>query len=246
MRDCLSLLLCSLLLAGCASKPQDPSGVWINQAAIDAARESGKLRESLQAYGPTFEWRLDTATGRADGTNGFETSSGRLSTDPATSNRWRVDLDDQGQDALHLDGAQLVQEASPHLPEQRFARPSRSVPANAPLGSGFEEALYAVFLGGDWIIREGNGEGGRVRFGADGSLEGLPGTDRYALCLAGDCASTSEEHDSLWLQQGNQGAPWIFTRQGDTLEIFAAVNRAQQDEIPDLVPGPRRWLLRRD
>jgi hypothetical protein len=98
-------------------------------------------------------------------------------------------------------------------------------------------------MGGDWKISSGPGEGGQVKFLPDGRLEGLPGADRYALCLAGDCASMSGENDSIWLQQGNKGAAWIFVRKGKQLEIFQALNSAQPDDQPQLNPGPRQWLL---
>ena len=72
------------------------------------------------------------------------------------------------------------------------------------------------------------------------------GAERYALCLAGDCAAMTGEHDSLWLQLGQQGAPWLFQRDGDELRIFQAINRATVDEVPDLHPGRLAWLLERD
>ena len=77
-------------------------------------------------------------------------------------------------------------------------------------------------------------------------FDGLPGAERFALCLAGDCAAMSGEYDSLWLQLGQEGNEWIFVRDGDQLQIFEALNRAQPDEMPDLYPGPERWLLERD
>ena len=49
--------------------------------------------------------------------------------------------------------------------------------------------------------------------------------------------------DSLWLERNQQGNPWIFKRNGKQLEIFQAVNEAQPDEMPELRPGARRWLL---
>ena len=61
----LPLLLLAALLSGCASTPNnDPSGTWINQAAIDAARESGRLREALLAYGPVSYTHLTLPTNR--------------------------------------------------------------------------------------------------------------------------------------------------------------------------------------
>ena len=60
MRCLLVTLFSSVLLSGCASTPQDPSGTWINQAAIDAASEDGNLREALLAYGPNLEWQIDS------------------------------------------------------------------------------------------------------------------------------------------------------------------------------------------
>ncbi|WP_263146010.1 hypothetical protein [Pseudomonas sp. RIT-PI-AD] len=245
MRHCLALLLCSAVLAGCASAPQDPSGIWINQAAIEAAGSSGKLRESLLAYGPNLEWRLDLPAGRADSSNGFELDEGRLVAEPA-KNHWHVDYYGDYRENLRLDGDQLIQDASANLPEQRFSRPAKPAAAGAPPGSSFEQALYGAYLGGTWKIRSGPGEGGLVLFHPDGSLAGLPGADRYALCLAGDCAAMSGEYDSLWLQQGAQGAPWMFTRDGGTLEIFEPINRASHDEMPEYTPGPRRWLLERE
>jgi len=53
----------------------------------------------------------------------------------------------------------------------------------------------------------------------------------------------SGENDSIWLQQGNKGAAWIFVRKGKQLEIFQALNSAQPDDQPQLNPGPRQWLL---
>ena len=47
-------------------------------------------------------------------------------------------------------------------------------------------------------------------------------------------------------QLGQQGAPWLFERDGDELRIFQAINRATVDEVPDLHPGRLAWLLERD
>ncbi|WP_373386937.1 hypothetical protein [Pseudomonas alcaligenes] len=237
------LILAAALLVGCAG-PQNADGTWINQPIIDAAREGIPLREALLAHGPTLEWRLDGPRGLATYSNGFELPEGRLTA--GEDGTLRVEYPGDYQEALHLRGDVLVQQASPYGPEQHFRRPQQQATEGAPVGSSFEWALYEAYLGGEWKIREGVGEGGLVLFHPDGRLEGLPGAERYALCLAGDCASMAGEHDSLWLQLGNQGAPWLFQRDGDQLRIFRALNRAAADEVPDLHPGRLAWLLERD
>ncbi|MHC5347435.1 hypothetical protein [Metapseudomonas furukawaii] len=244
MRFTLPLLLSAAILGGCSSAPSDPGGTWINQAAIDAAAREGKLRESLLAYGPNLEWRIDPKTGEALYSNGFELGEGKLAAQQ--DGNWRVDFYGDFHEVLSLEGQELVQQASENLPEQRFVHPANPSAEGAPMGSAFEHALYTAYLGGNWKIIEGQGQGGLVRFNPDGSLEGLPGADRYALCLAGDCAAMSGESDSIWLQQGNQGAPWLFVHDGDQLEILEARNRAEIDEMPDYAPGKRTWLLERD
>lgn len=244
MRSLLCLLTCLLLLGGCASKPKDPSGTWINQAAIDAAVESQHLREALLAYGPNLEWNLNSARQQATFSNGFELAEGQLSAQADDS--WQVNFYGDNHEVLKTQGELLIQQASATWPEQRFTRPKVKVDASAPTGSSFEYGLYDAFLAGSWKIRSGPGEGGLVIFHADGKLDGLPGAERFALCLAGDCAAMSGEYDSLWLQLGQEGNEWIFTRKGDQLQIFEALNRAQSDEMPDLYPGPQRWLLERD
>ncbi|MET1079398.1 MAG: hypothetical protein ABWY06_15405 [Pseudomonas sp.] len=244
MRPLLPCLF-AVLLGGCAGHSQDDlNGVWINQAAIDAATQGGSLREALLAYGPVLEWQIDSRRQAATFTNGFELPEGRLSaTEPGS---WQVLFDGDYRRSLQLEDGNLVQSASESGPDQHFTRATATPPAGAPVGSSFERALYQAYLGGEWAIVEGPGEGGSVLFQADGRLEGLPGTDRYALCLAGDCASMVGERDSLWLQQGNQGSVWIFVRDDDELQIFEAHNRAQSDEMPEYGPGPRRWLLELD
>lgn len=244
MRPVLALLLATWLLGGCAGTPGDPGGTWINQAAIDAATEGGKLREALLAYGPNLEWRIDGQRRLASFSNGFELGEGQLV--GQGPGRFRLDFSGDYQEYLSLNGKQLVQHASAVWPEQRFVRPATSPAAGAPPGSSFEQALYRAYLGGTWTIRKGLGEGGLVLFRPDGRLEGLPGAERYALCLAGDCAAMSGEHDSLWLQLGEQGQTWLFERDGSRLRIFEALNRAHFDEMPDYHKGPRRWLLQRD
>ena len=244
MRSFLCLLACLTLLGGCASKPKDPSGIWINQAAIDAAVDSQHLREALLAYGPNLEWNLNSARQQATFSNGFELADGQLSVQ--TDGLWQVSFYGEHHEVLKPEGALLIQQASATWPEQRFARPKVKIDAAAPAGSSFEYSLYEAFLAGSWKIRSGPGEGGLVIFHADGKLDGLPGAERFALCLAGDCAAMSGEYDSLWLQLGQEGNEWIFVRDGDQLQIFEALNRAQPDEMPDLYPGPQRWLLERD
>ncbi len=236
----LPALLCLALLTGCAGTPKTPDGTWINQAAVDAASQGGSLREALLAYGPNLEWRIDSQHGEAAYSNGAQTAQGRLLADG--EQRWTVRFTEDVQENLQLADGNLQQQASPQAPEQRFVR---SEPG-ARLGSRFEQALYQAYLSGQWKIEEGLGQGGLVLFHPDGRIEGLPGAERYALCLAGDCAAMSGEHDSLWLQQGQQGAPWLFQRDGDQLHIFQAHNRASADQFPDFTPGAQAWLLRRD
>jgi hypothetical protein len=238
------ILLAAALLAGCAGSPASPDGVWINQPAIDAAAEGGSLREALLAHGPNLEWQISSQRRVASYSNGFEIAEGQLS-EPQPG-QWQVDYPGEYREQLVLDDDELVQRQGSHWPEQRFVHPARQPAADAPVGSAFEAALYAAYLGGNWHIREGEGQGGLVLFHADGRLEGLPGAERYALCLAGDCASMSGEHDSLWLQLGQQGSPWLFVREGDELRIFQAVNRALPDEVPEYRPGNQAWLLERD
>ncbi len=245
MRNALALLLLAAWLSGCTSQAnRDPSGIWINQAAIDAAAQGGNLREALLAYGPNLEWHIDGPRQLATFSNGFELGEGQLVAEPDA--RWRVDFYGDYHEQLRLKGDQLLQEESESGPEQRFARPAVTVTANAPPGSSFEQTLYAAYLGGTWKIKQGPGTGGLVLFHPDGKVEGFPGAERYALCLAGDCAAMSGENDSLWLQLGEQGNTWIFKRDGEQLEIFEALNRAQIDEMPDYAPGKSRWLLERD
>lgn len=243
MRPALSLLCSTILLASCASTPDnDPAGVWINQAAIDAAREIGRLREALLAYGPNLEWQLDPQRQMASYSNGFELAEGTLTSD--AEGQLHVTFYGDYQESLSIDDGELVQIASGYWPEQHFTR-VREKNGTASMGSHFEQALYRDYLGGDWLIEEGQGQGGLVRFQPDGQVQGLPGAERFALCLAGDCAAMSGEHDSLWLQSGEQGRPWLFVHEGNQLRIFEAHNRAQFDEMPEYQPGPQRWLLKK-
>ncbi|HEX4548980.1 MULTISPECIES: hypothetical protein [unclassified Pseudomonas] len=243
MRKALALSLLAIFLGGCASDPadRDISGTWINQVAIDAAAKGGPLREALQAYGPNLEWDVNTKAGQARYTNGFENVEGRLQGEQ--SGAWKVDFYGSSGSELKRDGGQMKQAATENEPDQVFDRAQIPVPEGAPIGASFERALYSAYLGGSWKIASGDGEGNTVQFQADGQVSGLPGADRYALCLAGDCASMNSDHDSMWLQLNGQGNNWIFARKGKALEIFQAVNTALADEMPQFTPGERKWLL---
>jgi hypothetical protein len=243
MRPLLAVLLSASLLGGCAGKPVDPSGTWINQAAIDAASEGGKLREALLAYGPNLEWRIQPQRRLATYSNGFEQGEGQLRDED--DQHWRVDFYADYHESLSLNDGELRQAASDTWPEQRFSRPATPASVDMPLGRSFEQALYSAYLSGHWTIRQGLGNGGLVLFQPDGRVEGLPGAERYALCLAGDCAAMSGEFDSIWLQLGEQGQTWLFERDDRHLSIFEAVNRAQIDEMPDYHKGEMRWRLER-
>ncbi|AZD05263.1 hypothetical protein [Pseudomonas chlororaphis] len=243
MRKALALSLCALFLGGCASDPadRDISGTWINQVAIDAAAKGGPLREALQGYGPNLEWDVNTEASQARYTNGFENVEGKVLAEE--SGAWKIDFYGSSASELKRDGKQLLQEANDNEPEQVFDRPKDPAPEGAPLGANFERALYSAYLGGEWKIVNGPGEGGTVLFQSNGQVMGLPGADRYALCLAGDCASMSGGYDNLWLQLNGQGNPWIFARNGKQLEIFQPINASQANEVPSLTPGTRQWLL---
>jgi len=241
MRQALPLALAALLLSGCAShKPEDFNGTWINQNAIKAATKGGNLRQALNEHGPVFEWKLDVANQQASYSNGFEAADGQLS---ANDKQWQASFQGGQTERLALDGDELKTTDSSGV-EQTFVRVKQ--PGNGPLGGSFEKALYQAYLGGEWKIVEGQGTGSTVHFADNGSVTGLPGPDRYALCLAGDCASMGGSNDSLWLERNQRGAPFIFKREGDKLEIFQAVNRAKPDEMPQLAAGNRQWVLERD
>ncbi|BBH48707.1 hypothetical protein [Pseudomonas sp. KU43P] len=241
MRQALPLALAALLLSGCAShKPEDFNGTWINQAAIEAAVKGGNLRQALNEHGPVFEWKLDVANQQASYSNGFEAADGQLT---ANDKQWQASFQGGQTEQLALDGDELKTTDASGA-EQTFERAKQ--PGNAPLGGSFEKALYQAYLGGEWKIIEGQGTGGVVHFTDNGNVTGLPGPDRYALCLAGDCASMGGSNDSLWLERNQRGAPFIFKREGDKLEIFQAVNSAQPDEMPQLAAGKRQWVLERD
>ena len=208
--------------------------------AIKAAVKGGSLRQALNEHGPVFEWKLDVANQQASYSNGFEAADGQLT---ANEKQWQASFEGGQVEQLALDGDEL-KSTDQSGAQQTFVRAKQ--PGNAPLGGSFEKALYQSYLGGDWKIVEGQGQGGVVRFADNGSVTGLPGPDRYALCLAGDCASMGGSNDSLWLERNQRGAPFIFKRDGDKLEIFQAVNRAQPDEMPELAAGNRQWVLEKD
>ncbi|GGU49124.1 lipoprotein [Pseudomonas laurentiana] len=242
MRYALVLSFVAALLGGCAShKPEDFNGIWINQNAINAAAKGGNLRQALQSNGPNLEWRINTAANQALVTSGFELSEAKLQ---AADKGWNAVFYPNYSIGLTLDGDELVQAASENDPEQRFHKADKPL-LDAPPRTTFELALYEAYLKGDWAIVEGPGQGATMQFRPNGSLEGMPNLDRYALCLDGDCATMTGEYDSLWLEKNQQGNPWIFKRDGKTLEIFQAINQARDDEMPELRPGARRWLLQR-
>ena len=246
MRHALPLLLCTALLGGCAVGPDDIAGTWINQPAIDAAADSGKLREALLAYGPNLEWRFAPQRHTAWSSNGVDVGEGHLASEGEA--QWQVTFHRDFQERFAVDGDELVQQPSASAPEQRFVAVDADTEAESEVlpGQTFEQRLYAALLGGDWEIREGAGREGLVRFHADGRVEGLPEAERYALCLAGDCAERSAEHEILWLQNGQQGREWLFQLAGDELSIYQADNQALHTDIPQYQPGPRAWLLERD
>ncbi|MEG0246230.1 MAG: hypothetical protein RR726_27770 [Pseudomonas sp.] len=241
MRQALPLALAALLLSGCAShKPEDFNGTWINQDAIKAAVKGGSLRQALTEHGPVFEWKLDVAHQQASFSNGFEAADGQLS---ANEKDWQASFQDGQTEQLALDGDELKTTTQSGV-QQTFVRVKQ--PGSSPLGGSFEKALYQAYLGGDWKIIDGQGKGTAVRFSDTGNVSGLPGPDRFALCLAGDCATMGGSNDSLWLERKQRGAPFIIKRDGDKLEIFQAVNRAQPDEMPVLAAGARQWVLEKD
>ena len=241
MRVALALSLIAVFLSGCASHAdRNPDGTWINQAAIDAAVKGDNLRQALLANGPNLEWQIDTKAGQALYSNGFEVGEGKIAS--ADKGKLRIDYYNFVED-LQVKGDELIQAASESGPEQRFVQPKTPAADGAPTGSSFEAALYGAYMGGKWTIVSGDGQGSTVQFLPNGTIQGLPENDRYALCLAGDCAAMSGEYDSMWLEKSEQGNAWIFSRKGNQLEIFQAINAAKADEMPELRPGPRRWLL---
>ena len=231
------------LLGGCThvSQPVDISGIWINQAAIDAAAQGRPLLNSLQANGRNLEWNVDTRTGQAHASSAFEVDEGQLL--PKAPGAWTVDHNGYGRDELQLKDQQLLQLPRKDLPGQVFQRAHPSTTEGAQWGSTFRQALNSAYMGGPWKILEGEGAGGTVVFNAHGNLSGLGKNDRYELCLGGDCATQGAGNDTLYLGKGDAGDSWIFVRNGNTLEIFQAINHSRPDEIPQLSPGQRQWLL---
>lgn len=237
------LLIGLALLGGCTQAPQpvDISGIWINQAAIDAAAQGRPLLKTLSANGWNLEWDIDTRTARAHASSAFEVGEGQLL--PKAPAAWTVDHNSYSSDELQLKGQQLLQLPRKNFPGQIFQRPHPPAPAGARWGNTFRQALNSAYMGGQWKILEGQAAGGTTVFNADGSLSGLGGNDRYELCLGGDCATQGAGNDTLYLGKGDVGDGWIFVRYGNTLEIFQAINHSRPDEIPQLSPGPRQWLL---
>jgi len=238
----LAVPVLATLLGGCASHPADAGGTWINEDAIEAAVKGGNLRQALLGMGPTLEWQIDSAASKATSSNGFEVAEGNLTA--TGKGEWRVDFYGNGAESLALDDDELLQASSDSAAEQTFKRVDPAQPLLPP-GGAFEHRLYEAYMGGEWTVSEGEGLGTKVRFLPDGHVEGLPGMDRYALCLGGDCAAMSGAFDSIWLQSGAQGAAYILQRSKDQLEIYQATNQAAADEMPSLRPGAVAWRLTR-
>ncbi len=236
------LLLSSALLVGCAGGPRDIAGTWINQEAIDAAAEHGRLREALLAYGPTLEWRFAPQRHTAWSSDGVDVAEGHLA--GSGERAWQVTFHGDWREQVALDGDKLLQRPSASAPAQRFSFVAAATDGRP--GQALEQALYAALLEGAWEIREGAGRDGLVRFHPDGRDEGLPGAEQYALCLTGDCATRSDDYELLWLQNAAQGGEWLFRLDGDELSIFVADNQALHQELPQYRPGRRVWLLERD
>ncbi|MGC6368535.1 hypothetical protein [Pseudomonas sp. K2I15] len=237
------LVLSLILLGGCTHAPQttDISGLWINQAAIDSAAQGRPLLRAIDAHGMNLEWSIDTRNAKAQVSNAFELGEGQLL--QKAPGIWTVDYNGHGTDELQLDGKQLIQQTTKNYAAQRFTRPTQPAIAGAKWGSTFRQALNSAYMGGQWKIIEGQGTGNIVAFRADGSMSGLAQNNRYELCLGGDCATQGAGNDTLYLGKGDVGKSWIFVRYGKQLEILQAINLSQPDEIPQLTPGPRQWLL---
>ncbi len=237
------LVLTLFLLAGCSHTPEetDISGIWINQAAIDVAAQGQPLRKTFTTHGSNLEWDINTRTGKAQVSSGFEMGEGQLL--QKSLGAWTVDYNGYGTDELRFDGKRLTQLAKEHVPQQVFSRPTQAAKTGTKWGSTFRHALNSAYMGGQWKIIDGQGTGNIVVFTADGRISGLPKTDRYELCLDGDCASQGAGNDTLYLGTGDLGDSWVFVRKGKQLEILQAINLSLPDEIPQLTPGLRHWLL---
>ena len=238
-----ALLLGLILLGGCAQAPQafDINGLWINQAAIDAAAQGRPLVKTLDANGSNLEWSIDTRSGQALARSAFEASEGQLLA--KGPGRWTVDYNGHGSDELQLNEQQLIQLPRKNVPGQVFRRTNQMAQTGTGWVATFRYALNSAYMGGQWKVVEGPGAGGTVAFNADGNVSGLGKNDRYELCLGGDCANQGADNDVLYLSKGDVGDSWIFVRYGNKLEIFQAINHSRLDEIPHLSPGPRQWLL---
>lgn len=237
------LLISLILLGGCAQTQQtaDINGLWINQAAIDTAAQGRPLLKALDANGMNLEWNIDTRTNKAQLSNAFERGEGQLRL--KAPGIWVVDYDGHGTNELQLDGNQLIQQTTEDSAGQVFRRPAQPASTSAKWGTTFRQALNSAYMGGQWKIIEGQGTGSLVNFSADGSMSGLGNNDRYELCLGGDCATQGAGNDTLYLGKGDAGDGWIFVRYGKRMEILKAINQSLSDEIPQLTPGPRQWLL---
>ncbi|MCO8164465.1 hypothetical protein NJC38_20210 [Pseudomonas sp. 21LCFQ010] len=242
MHRLLGLSLLLALLSSCAVHPERNSdGVWINQAAINAAVGSHTLRRALWANDSIMEWHINTHSGRAVFVSAIERGEGIITR--AVDNQLDVRLDGVNVVELRVDQGQLFQTQSLYGPPQRFSKSTGL--ADAQPGSRFIQALNSAYLDGSWSIVSGEGQGRFVRFLPDGRVQGLADNERYQLCLGGDCASMSGANDSLWLEKSGKSELWFFVRNGRTLEIFHTVNTARSDEKPVFVSGARRWLLER-
>ncbi|MBJ9974369.1 hypothetical protein IAE35_13310 [Pseudomonas sp. S75] len=242
MRHALPTALAALVLGGCASHtPDQLNGTWINQGAIDTVVTTDRVVQTLDNAAVALEWKLDTADKTASYSTSFERVSGQLMTDTTP---WKARFEGEDQE-LQLSGKRLLT-LDKETGLQRFERSDDPAAASAAWGATFEKALNRAFLGGQWRIVDGPGQGNVVRFTDDGTVSGFPALDRYALCLGGDCADMTEGRDSLWLEHDQRGAPWILKRTGKQIELYEALNRAGPTEKPHLVAGKRRWLLELD
>ncbi|MCU1749375.1 hypothetical protein [Pseudomonas sp. 6D_7.1_Bac1] len=237
------LILSLLLLGGCTHTPKetDISGIWINQPAINAAAQGQSLRKTFATYGRYLEWNIDTRTGQAQVSSGYEMGEGQLLRKAPSA--WTVDYNGYATDELRFDGKHLTLLAREHTLQQVFSRATQTVKTGTKWGNTFRYALNSAYMGGQWKIIDGPGAGNIVIFMAEGRVTGLANAARYELCLDGDCATQGAGNDTLFLTNGELGDTWIFVRNGKQLEILNAINHSRPDEIPQLTPGTRQWLL---